>query len=271
MVKFENVKKSKSQVAGTGGVIMFDSHAHYDDRAFDLDRDEVIEKIKNEGVKRVLNCASSIESCYTTIELTKKYDFFYGAVGVHPEFSKDLNINLIGDLTKEGKIVAIGEIGLDYYWNYDRTLQMKAFKEQLDLARQLDLPVVIHNREAHDDTLRVLKDFKGIRGVLHCYSGSLEFAREFIKLGFYLGFTGVVTFKNAKKAVEVVREIPLEYLFVETDCPYMAPHPHRGERNDSSYLKYIIEKIAEIKGKTFDDVNKATFKNASELFKIVCI
>ncbi|MCX7904117.1 MAG: TatD family hydrolase [Caloramator sp.] len=250
---------------------MFDSHAHYDDKAFDQDRDEVIEKIKNAGVKRVLNCASSIESCYTTLELTKRYDFFYGAVGVHPEFSKDLNINLIGDLIKEKKIVAIGEIGLDYYWDYDRNIQMKAFKEQLDLAKQLNLPVVVHNREAHEDTLRVLKEFKGLRGVLHCYSGSLEFAREFVKLGFYLGFTGVITFKNAKKAVEVVRKIPLEYLLVETDCPYMAPHPHRGERNDSSYLKYIIEKIAEIKEKTFDEVNKMTFKNASELFSIEAI
>jgi len=249
-----------------GGVGMFDSHAHYDDRAYDEDRDEVMKKIKEAGVTRVLNCAASIESCYTTIELTKKHDFFYGAVGVHPEFSHEVDINLIGDLTKNEKIVVIGEIGLDYYWDYDRDKQMKAFKEQLDLARQIDMPVVVHNREAHEDTLRVLKEFKGLRGVLHCYSGSLELGKEFIKLGYSLGFTGVVTFKNAKKAVEVVQDIPLEYILVETDCPYMAPHPHRGERNDSSLLPFIIQKIAEIKNISFEEARDKTYKNAAELF-----
>ncbi len=247
---------------------MFDSHAHYDDRAYDEDRDEVMKKIKEAGVTRVLNCAASIESCYTTIELTKKHDFFYGAVGVHPEFSHEVDINLIGDLTKNEKIVVIGEIGLDYYWDYDRDKQMKAFKEQLDLARQIDMPVVVHNREAHEDTLRVLKEFKGLRGVLHCYSGSLELGKEFIKLGYSLGFTGVVTFKNAKKAVEVVQDIPLEYILVETDCPYMAPHPHRGERNDSSLLPFIIQKIAEIKNISFEEARDKTYKNAAELFKL---
>ncbi|SEF38557.1 TatD DNase family protein [Caloramator fervidus] len=247
---------------------MFDSHAHYDDKAFSNDRDEVIKKLKDFKVEAVLNCASSIESCYKTLELVKKYDFFYGALGVHPEFSKDVDINLIGDLAQNEKIVAIGEIGLDYYWDYDRNIQMKAFKEQLDLARQLDLPVVIHNREAHEDTLKVLKEFKGLRGVLHCFSGSLEMAKEFIKLGYLLGFTGVVTFKNAKKTVEVVKNVPLEYILVETDCPYMAPHPHRGERNDSSYLRFIIEKIAEIKETTFENVKQKTFENAANLFNI---
>jgi TatD DNase family protein len=252
--------------------LIFDSHAHYDDEAFNEDRTEVLDKIKKAGIARVLNCGSSLEACYNTVELAEKYDFIYGAAGIHPEFPKDAvqNINKIGDLAlKSKKIVAIGEIGLDYYYEgYDREFQIKAFKEQMDLARQLDLPVIIHDREAHEDTMNVLKEFKGINGVLHCYSGSLEMAREIIKLGLYIGFTGVITFKNAKKSVEVLQNIPEDRVLVETDCPYMAPVPHRGERNDSSYLLHTLEKIAEIRQLDYEKACYITYKNACNMLKI---
>lgn len=251
--------------------MIFDTHAHYDDHAFDEDREEVLRKVKASGVGRILNCSSNIESCIKTLEFVNKYDFIYGAIGVHPESADEVpgNINKIGDMLEKDKIMAVGEIGLDYYYEgYDRELQIKAFREQMDIAGQLNLPVVIHDRDAHEDTLRIIKEFKGVTGVLHCYSGSLDFAREVLKQDYYLGFTGVVTFKNAKKAVEVVREIPIERLLIETDCPYMAPSPHRGERNDSSYLVHIIEKIAQIREVDKDYITAVTCENGSRLFGI---
>lgn len=249
--------------------MIFDSHAHYDDIAFDKDREEVIEKIKNAGVGRVLNCGSSMESSGKTIELANKYDFFYGAVGVHPENCKELSINKIGDMLKNKKLKAIGEIGLDYHYDgYEKEEQLRAFKEQMDLANSLGYPVVIHDRDAHEDTLKVIKEFKNVKGVLHCFSGSLSFAREILKYDYYIGFTGVVTFKNAVKALEVARNIPFEKLLVETDCPYMAPHPHRGERNDSSYLKHIIEKVAEIRNMDYNEVMEGTYKNACDFLNM---
>lgn len=251
--------------------MIFDTHAHYDDEAFDQDREEVLKKVQVAGVTRILNCSSNMESSLKTLELVKKYNFIYGAIGVHPQDAGEVsaNINKIGDMLNNNKIQAVGEIGLDYYYEgYDRDLQIRAFREQMDIAKQLNLPVVIHDRDAHEDTLRVIKEFKGVHGVLHCYSGSLEFAREVLKLDYYLGFTGVVTFKNAKRAVEVAREIPIERLLIETDCPYMAPTPHRGERNDSSYLTHIIEKIAEIRGVEKDYISMKTYENGSMLFKI---
>lgn len=251
--------------------MIFDSHAHYDDEAFKEDREEVIDKIKKAGVSRVLNCGADLKSCESTLELTQKYDFIYGAIGIHPQDANQVfnNLNKIGDMLQKDKIAAVGEIGLDYYYeNFDREVQIRAFREQMDLAKQLDMPVVIHDRDAHEDTLKVIKEFKGLRGVLHCYSGSYEFAREVLKQDYYLGFTGVVTFKNAKKAVEVVENIPFERLLVETDCPYMAPVPYRGKRNDSSYLLHIIHKIAEIRKLSYDEVVKKTYENACDLFKI---
>lgn len=251
--------------------MIFDSHAHYDDEAFDEDRDEVIEKIKNSGVKAVINCSSSIESVEKVYELSLKYDFIYGALGIHPEFYNDLkgNINKIGDLSQNKKIVAIGEIGLDYHYEgYDRDKQIKIFKEQMDLARCLNLPVVVHSRDAMDDTLKVLSEFKTVKGVLHCFSGSLESVKIAIKLGYYIGFTGVITFKNAKKAIEVLKGIPEDRILVETDCPYMAPTPFRGERNDSSYLPYILEKVAQVREISFDKACNLTYKNAETLFGI---
>jgi TatD DNase family protein len=251
--------------------MIFDSHAHYDDKAFNEDREEIIEKIKEAGVTKVVNCAGNLESCLKTLEFVNNYDIFYGAIGIHPQSAGEVNgnINKIGDMLNNKKIVAVGEIGLDYYWEgYDRELQIKAFKEQMDLARSLNLPVVIHDREAHEDTLKVIKEFKGVRGVIHCYSGSLEFAKEVLKLDYYLGFTGVITFKNAKKSVEVVEAMPIDRLLVETDCPYLAPVPHRGERNDSSYLVHIINKIAEIRGLSYEEVRDTTYNNACKLFNI---
>jgi len=248
-------------------VMIFDSHAHYDDEAFDEDREEVLDKIQKAGVARALNCGADISGSEKTLKLIEKYDFIYGAVGVHPESCDEVakNINKIGDMLRSKKVVALGEIGLDYYYdNFDRDLQIKAFKEQMDIARALNYPVIIHDRDAHEDTLNVIKEFKDVRGVLHCYSGTLPFAREILKFDYHLGFTGVVTFKNAAKAVEVVKNIPFDRILVETDCPYMAPVPHRGERNDSSYLVHVINKIAELRGMSYDEVMQGTYKNACE-------
>lgn len=251
--------------------MIFDSHAHYDDKSFDDDREEVFDKLQKAGVKRVLNCGADLGGCEKTIELADKYDFIYGAVGVHPENAKEAveNINRIGDMINNKKIVAVGEIGLDYYYEgYDKELQQRAFREQMDLARSLNLPVVIHDRDAHEDTLKIIKEFKGVRGVLHCFSGSVEFAREILKLDYYIGFTGVITFKNAKKAVEVLNYMPLDRILAETDCPYMAPVPHRGERCDSSFLLHTINKIAEVKNLEYDAACALTFENASSMLNI---
>lgn len=244
--------------------MIFDSHAHYDDKAFDEDREEVFKKIQRAGVSRVLNCGADISSCQSTIELTQKHEFIYGAIGVHPENAGEVigNLNKIGDMLNNNKIIALGEIGLDYYYEgYDREVQIKAFRAQMDMAKSLNLPVVIHDREAHEDTLAILKEFKGVRGVLHCFSGSAEFAREILKLDYYIGFTGVITFKNARKAIEVLSMLPKERILAETDCPYMAPVPHRGERCDSSLLLHTINKIAEIKNMDYDSAVKLTADN----------
>lgn len=252
--------------------MIFDSHAHYDDSAFNEDREEVIQKIKEANVIKVMNCGADMSSCLSTLELVNNYDMFYGAIGIHPQSAGEAlqNLNKIGDMLSNNKILAVGEIGLDYYWEgYDRETQIKAFKEQMDIARSLNLPVIIHDRDAHEDSLRVIKEFKGVRGVFHCYSGSVEFAKELLKLDYYLGFTGVITFKNAKKAIEVVEHMPFDRLLVETDCPYMAPVPHRGKRCDSSYLTYTLEKIAEIKGVDYEAACKTTYDNACNLFNII--
>ena len=232
---------------------IFDTHAHYDDEAFDEDREEVLKQIQEAGVIGVLNCACSRKSLTTTNDLTLKYDFIYGALGIHPSDAYDYNEavkdEIIEKVKANNKILAIGEIGLDYYWdeNPDRETQKKVFREQMELAKELNLPVVIHDRDAHKDTLDIMKEYPSVKGIVHCFSGSVEFAKECVKLGYYIGITGVVTFKNAKKIIEVVDAIPLDRLLVETDCPYMAPVPNRGKRNKSDYIEYIIEQVAEIK------------------------
>lgn len=251
--------------------MIFDSHAHYDDEAFDADRDDVIDKIKKAGVGRVLNCGSSYEGLVKSVELAARYDFIYAAVGMHPEFAGEVKdkIKDIEKLLKSKKVMALGEIGLDYHYEgYDRETQIDAFRRQMDLAQRLDVPVVIHSRDAFSDTLDVLNEFKGVRGAMHCYSGSAEYAKEILKLGYYLGFTGVVTFKNARKTVETVGMMPIEKILVETDCPYMTPVPHRGQRNDSSYLLYTIKKISEIRGLSYDEVCDITYKNACRLYQV---
>ena len=232
---------------------IIDSHAHYDDEAFNEDREKVLNEIRENGVIGVLNCAASYASLKTTDKLTKDYDFIFGALGIHPENANEMKedtLDEIKDYIKDNdKIVAIGEIGLDYYWdeNPPKDIQKEVFRRQMNLARELSFPVVIHDRDAHKDTLEIMKEFPEVTGVVHCFSGSVEFAKECINLGYYIGFTGVVTFKNAKKVIEVAKEIPLEKILVETDCPYMAPEPNRGKRNKSDYIEHIINKLAQIR------------------------
>lgn len=254
--------------------MIFDSHAHYDDEAFNIDREEVIENIKKNGVIGVLNCGSSMEGAISSVELAEKYDFFYAAVGIHPEYVGNLKVATIEKLEKlcdSPKVRAIGEIGLDYHYegNPSSKVQQEAFRKQMKLAERLDLPVVIHDRDAHGDTLKILKEFPKVKGVVHCFSGSAELARECLKIGYYIGFTGVVTFKNAKKIIEVARAVPLNRMLVETDCPYMAPTPCRGKRNQSDLIKYIAEQLAEIKGIDTDKILSITKDNIMELLNLI--
>ena len=253
---------------------IFDSHAHYNAEQFDEDRDEVIEKIKANRVIGVMNCGTDVKSSKHTIELCEKYDMFYGAVGIHPEDAFNVTedvVNEIKELASHDKIKAIGEIGLDYYWeeNPSRENQKDVFRKHLALAKELNMPVIIHDRDAHADTLEIMKEFPDVIGVVHCFSGSKEMAIECVKLGYYIGITGVVTFKNAKKIIEVVENVPLDRLLVETDAPYMAPVPKRGKRNESDYIEYVIEKIAEIKGISAVEVSEKTIENTKKLFNIV--
>ena len=232
---------------------IFDTHAHYDSEDYDIDRENILKELKENGVIGILNCASSYDSVKATDELTKKYDFVYGALGIHPENADEFTeerLDIIKDMIKANdKIVAVGEIGLDYYWeeNPPREIQKEVLRKHMELAKELNMPVIIHDRDAHKDTLDIIKEFPEVKGIIHCFSGSVEFARECIKLGYYIGFTGVVTFKNAKKIVEVAKDIPLDRMLVETDAPFMAPVPNRGKRNRSDYIKEIIEKLAEIR------------------------
>ena len=253
---------------------IFDSHAHYDDEEFDDDRKEVIEELKNEGVIGIMNCSSSYESIAKTCELINTWDFIYGAVGIHPENADEFKDEMLEEfkeiIKKNSKVKAIGEIGLDYYWdeNPDKEIQKDVFRKHMKLADELNLPVIIHDREAHEDTLNIIKEFPNVRGVVHCFSGSVEFAKECLELGYYIGITGVVTFKNAKKVKQVVEEVAVERLLVETDCPYMAPEPNRGKRNKSTYIKYIIEKISEIKEIDPKIFNLKVNENIKGLFNI---
>ncbi|GCD08423.1 TatD family hydrolase [Clostridium tagluense] len=253
--------------------MIFDSHAHYDDEAFNEDRENVILGLKDKGVIGVLNCGASLEGARMSVELSSKYDFIYSAVGIHPEHADIVNDEIIDELrnlAQNPKVRAIGEIGLDYHYeeNPPRDIQKAAFKLQMELARELKLPVVIHDRDAHSDTLDILKQFPEVIGTIHCFSGSVEFAQECLKLGYYIGFTGVITFKNAKKIGEVAKVVPMDRILVETDCPYMSPEPNRGKRNESPYIKYIIEKISEIKEKTIQEIEYITICNIENLLKI---
>lgn len=252
--------------------MIVDSHAHYDDEQFDTDRDEVFELIQRQGVVRVVNPASNLDSARKCIELSKRHDFLYCAVGIHPhdadEFSEKA-IEIIRELASFRKVVAVGEIGLDYHYNFSPPdVQKQCFAAHIQLALELKLPLIIHDREAHKDTLDIIRSEKGYDagGVFHCFSGSVELAKEVLDMGFYISLGGAVTFKNAKKPVEVAGYIPIDRLLVETDSPYMAPVPHRGSRNHSGYLNEIIQKISEIRNADFDTIAEATALNANRLF-----
>ncbi|GMQ61275.1 TatD family hydrolase [Vallitalea maricola] len=254
--------------------MIFESHAHYDDEKFDIDRDDLLERLPNEGVEYIINVAANIDSAYKCVELAKKYDYIYAAVGVHPddvENMKKEDLKTIKELSAYDKVVAVGEIGLDYYYeNSSKELQKFWFREQIETAKELQLPIIVHSRDAAIDTMDIIKstDAKQIGGVIHCYSGSSELAREYVKMGFYIGVGGVVTFKNANKLKEVVKEISIDNILIETDSPYLAPVPNRGKRNDSSNLKYVIQQIAELKNMSYEEVLKSTYENAKKLFRI---
>lgn len=253
---------------------IFDSHSHYDDEAFDVDRENVLKELHDNGVINIMNCASSYESIDKVCNIVNNHEFIYGALGIHPENADEYNDVVLKEIKEKiinnKKIVAVGEIGLDYYWdeNPERETQKEVFRKHMQLAEELNLPVIIHSREAHADTLEIMKEYPKVNGVVHCFSGSVEIAKECIKLGYYIGITGVVTFKNAKKVVEVVKEVPIDKLLVETDCPYMAPEPNRGKRNQSDYIQYVIEKIAEIKQMDPLEINRKVNENTYKLFEI---
>lgn len=250
---------------------IFDSHAHYDDEAFDPDRDAVLRSLAEHGVRRVMNVGCDMESSRTGIVLGKQYDFLYSSVGVHPHSGQEIDDGSLAELARLSqaeKVCAIGEIGLDYHYDFcPREIQLTAFERQLQLARELDLPVIIHSREAANDTLELLKKYRP-KGIVHCFSGSLETAKEVLKLGMYIGFTGALTFKNARKAVEVVQYAPADRLLLETDCPYMAPVPLRGQRCDSTMLPYTLARMAELKGLPPEEMARITWQNACDVYRI---
>lgn len=253
--------------------MIIDTHAHYDDEKFDIDRDELLNSLESGGISAVINASASVHSWDKILELTKKYPFVYGMIGVHPDGIGELNeenFARMETLVSEEKIVAVGEIGLDYYWDKESHEQQKEwFIRQLNLAREKNLPVNIHSREAAADTFEILKEYgQGLKAIIHCYSYSKEMALEYVKMGYLIGVGGVVTFKNAKKLKEVVQAVPIEQIVLETDCPYLAPTPYRGKRNSSLYLPYVVEAIAEIKEMAAEEVIKITEENARRFYGI---
>lgn len=253
--------------------MLFDSHAHIDDEKFDADRDEVIARTFENGVVGFVNVGACMASSARSIALAEKYEKIYAAVGIHPhdaENALESDYDKLAAWSKHNKVVGIGEIGLDYYYDLSpRDVQQNVFIRQIDVARQMDMPIIIHDRDAHGDILEILKkEAKGITGILHCFSGSLEMAKEIIKLGFYISIAGPVTFKNAAKLPEIVANVPLERLLIETDCPYLTPHPYRGKRNEPAYVKLVAEQVAGLRGIEFSALAKATCENAKRIFKI---
>ncbi len=251
---------------------LYDTHAHLDDEAFNGDRKEVIEKIRQSGVGLVNNIGASMESSYASIELAEKYDFIRAVVGVHPSEVYNMaedDIETLRKMAAHKSVVAIGEIGLDYHYDdTDPVLQKKWFRRQLDLAKELSMPVVIHDRDSKGECIEILQEKEIKNGVVHCFSGSAETAKIILDMGLHISFTGVLTFKNAKRAIEALKVIPMDRIFIETDCPYMAPEPHRGTRNDSSLVCHIAEKIAEVKNLSYDEVVQITTQNAINFFKV---
>lgn len=257
--------------------MIFDTHAHYDDEAFDADREQLLESMPKSGIGRIVNVGASMRGARDTYRLMQKYDFVYGAIGIHPDHAGEMNEEAMKELcimAQHEKAVAVGEIGLDYYWDKEsHEIQKEWFIRQMELALEIEKPIVVHSREAAKDTFDCIKEShagkRGFRGgVIHCYSGSVEMAREYLKMGYYIGIGGVVTFKNARVLKEVAADIPLQRIVVETDCPYLAPVPFRGKRNSSLNLPYVIEEIAKIKGITAEEVERVTYENACRLYQM---
>lgn len=253
--------------------MIFDTHAHLDDRAFDADREALLSQLPSNGVGLLMNPGCSLASSLAAVELAKKYDYVYAAVGSHPDAADEVSEQVLSQyrelVKKNPKVRAIGEIGLDYHYeDIPREIQQRAFRAQMALAAELNLPVIVHEREAHEDGMKIVREYPGVTGVFHCYSGSLEMAQWLIARGWYIGFGGVLTFKNAKKALQVAANIPLERIVLETDCPYMAPEPFRGRRNDPGKLCRVAEKLAQLRGKTAEEIQAITQENGRALYRI---
>ena len=254
--------------------MIFETHAHYDDEQFDKDREELLASMEKNGIGTIVNIGSNMETSRWTVKAAEKYPFLYGAVGVHPSDTAEMKTEDLDELKRyasNSKILAIGEIGLDYYWDEpERPIQKKWFEAQMDLARQVKLPIIIHSRDAAKDTLDMMKAAKAgeIGGVVHCFSYTREMAREYLDMGFFLGIGGVLTFNNARKLKEVVEYIPLESIVLETDCPYLAPVPNRGKRNSSLELPYVVEAVSRLKGVDPETVMKATWENGKKLYRL---
>lgn len=252
--------------------MIFDSHAHYNDEAFNEDRNQLLTKLHSEGVEKIVNVCADLASINETIELTEKYDFMYGALGIHPSDSGPLteaDMDRIQELCSLEKIVAVGEIGLDYHWpDPDHDTQKRWFNRQLELSREVKLPVIIHSREACKDTLDILKNYKDVNGIVHCYSYTKETARDYLDMGYSFGIGGVITFKNAAKLKEAVEYIPLDKIVLETDCPYLAPVPFRGDRNHSGNIRLVIEEIASIKNVSVEEVEEQCYNNTMKIYGV---
>ena len=253
--------------------MLFDTHAHLNDPAFDPDREALMESFADAGVGLVMNAGCSLESSRDIVAMAEKYPWLYASVGSHPDSASEVDEAVLEEYRKlcklSDKVKAIGEIGLDYYYeDIPREIQQKAFRMQMALAQELDLPVIVHERDAHNDGMTIVKEFPKVKGVFHCYSGSAEMARQLVNMGWYIGFTGVLTFKNARKAVETAASIPLDRIVLETDCPFMAPEPFRGKRNHPGYLYRMAEKLAEIRGISVEEVHAATYENGKRLYRI---
>ena len=255
-------------------MILFDTHAHLNDEAFNDDREALLAGLQDKGIALVMNAGCSLEASREVVEMAGQYPWLYAAVGSHPDAADEVDEAVLEEYRRlcklNPKIKAIGEIGLDYHYeDIPREIQQRAFRLQMELAQELDLPVIVHERDAHEDGMAIVREFPTVKGVFHCYSGSAEMARQLVDMGWYIGFTGVLTFKNARKAVETAVSIPLERIVLETDCPYMAPEPFRGKRNDPGYLYRMAEQLAQIRGITPEEAAAITTENGKRLYRIM--